>query len=463
MRDLARSKVIPGVSVEDVDRFLKRGVERLLSMQLAGGGFSYWPGELNTSWWGTMYGSFALIMARQAGYDVPEESLKRALTFLHENLFKKKGSDVYHGATWTRELAIFNLAVGKMLSPQELETFFQEYDSLSDQGKALLLLSAKEIGYLPQEKLKAMVKQLDPRFNPNRTDYSNSSFRELAVCLMAALEVGGASKEADSWAGYLLTGLKPEGRWSSTADTGWCLLALSEYYRGKETKKVAPVRFRIDYGADKPAEITVSDAASYIELDPNKLLEKGTIHVESDSKELLNYVLSITYPDVVTDPSQLAAGFTLRKKMENLNGKEEIRLGDVVRVTLEIGVTPQAKEDRYGILEYLALEDPVPAGLVPINSELKTEGVESQGSSKADDSWRDGFYDFRPTYSEFRDDGVRVFKNRAWTGAYRYSYLARAVADGEFWMRGSRISLMYDPDRFGKTLGQKVTILPVQK
>ena len=95
IRDLTRSKVIPGVSVEDVDRFLKRGVERLLSMQLAGGGFSYWPGELNTSWWGTMYASFALITARQAGYEVPEESLKRALTFLHDNLFKKKESDQY--------------------------------------------------------------------------------------------------------------------------------------------------------------------------------------------------------------------------------------------------------------------------------------------------------------------------------------------------------------------------------
>jgi alpha-2-macroglobulin len=209
--------------------------------------------------------------------------------------------------------------------------------------------------------------------------------------------------------------------------------------------------------------MTVSEAAAYLELDPRKLLQKGTIRVESDSKDLLNYALSITYPDVVTDPSQLIAGFTLRKKMENLNGKEEIRLGDVVRVTLEIGITRPEKERRYESFEYLALEDPVPAGLVPINSELKTEGVERQGSTTERDSWRDGFYDFTPTYFEFRDDGVRVFKNRAWSGAYRYSYLTRAVAEGEFWMRGSRVSLMYDPDRFGKTLGKKVTILPVEK
>ena len=463
IRDLARSKVIPGVSAEDTNRFLKSGIERLLSMQLAGGGFSYWPGQLNPSWWGTMYASFALLTASHAGYEVPKESLKRALTFLHDNLFKKRESDRYHGAAWTRELALFNLAVGKMLTPQELEPFFREYDSLRDESKALLLLSAKEVGYLSPEKLKEMVSKLNPHFDPSRTDYRNSSYRELAVCLMASVELGGTSKKADSWAGDLMRGLKPDGRWSSTADTGWCLLALSKYYRGKETKKVVPVRVRIDYGGESPTEVTVSEAAAYVDLDPRLLLEKGAIRVESDSKNLLNYDLSVAYPDVVTDPSKLTAGFTLRKKMENLNGKDEIRLGDVVRVTIEIGIVRSPKDGGYGTLEYLALEDPVPAGLVPINSELKTEGAIAQSRSREQASWRGGFFDFRPTYFEFRDDGVRVFKDRAWGGAYRYSYLARAVAEGKFWMRGSRISLMYNPDRFGKTLGKKVVILPAKK
>jgi hypothetical protein len=78
------------------------------------------------------------------------------------------------------------------------------------------------------------------------------------------------------------------------------------------------------------------------------------------------------------------------------------------------------------------------------------------------DRWRNGYYEFTPSHIEFRDDGVRVFKDRAWQGHYRYSYLARAVAAGEFWMRGSRVSLMYDPDRFGKTLGKKVKVLPAE-
>ena len=103
----------------------------------------------------------------------------------------------------------------------------------------------------------------------------------------------------------------------------------------------------------------------------------------------------------------------------------------------------------------------MPAGLVPVNSELATEGA-GESRRTTEPSWREGFSDFTPTYLEFRDDGVRVFKNRAWKGQYRYSYLARAVMEGDFWMRGSRISLMYNPDRFGKTEGRKVTVLPAK-
>ena len=93
---------------------------------------------------------------------------------------------------------------------------------------------------------------------------------------------------------------------------------------------------------------------------------------------------------------------------------------------------------------------------------MKTEGAEEAAPQQKDyrGDWTE---DFTPSYFEFRDDGVRVFKNAAWAGRYKYSYLARAVADGDFWMRGSRISLMYRPEVFGKTAARKVTILPFSK
>jgi uncharacterized protein YfaS (alpha-2-macroglobulin family) len=459
LRGLIQSGTIPGIRIDEVDKFLKSGVDRLLSMQLPAGGFVYWPGQSEVSWWGTMYATFALMVAQDGGFAVPEDRLAKALNFLEDKLFDKNETDRYHGSAWTRELAVFNLSQGGKLTAQDLDRFMANYGSLSNEGKALLILSAKKIKLLPDAKLVQMVKQLEPKVDAHRSNYTDSSYREIALCLLAEVETKADRQKANTWAGLLIRGLKPDGRWFSTADTGWCLFALSKYYRTLHQEKQHKAKIVVDYG-DKPMELTLTEASGSLELDPKALVKSGKLSIQSDSKSLIGYTLNFQYPDVVTDPAHLSNGFILTKRIENLNGKDEIRVGDVIRVTLEMDLRNPKKQD-YGKLEYLALEDPVPAGIVPINSDLKTEGVDSS-QSKPEGYGPDWMDNFTPSYFEFRDDGVRVFKDTAWTGRYKYSYLARATAEGEFWMRGSRISLMYHPERFGKTLGKKVTILPVQ-
>ncbi len=265
----------------------------------------------------------------------------------------------------------------------------------------------------------------------------------------------------DTWAGYLLKGLKPEGRWYSTADTGWCLLALSKYFQSRESAGMKSVKCKVDVKGKGVQEVQISDVPAEVELDAQALLTDGKIKLETGSDTLVNYTISRKYPDLMTDPAKLNAGFILNKRMENLNGKEEIRVGDVLRITLEFELPRSTTGNKWGQVEYLVLEDPVPAGVVPINTELATEGA-SDSKKAPDERSYDYVDDMHPTHFEFRDDGTRVFKNRVWTGRHRYSYLARAVSEGEFWMRGSRVSLMYDPDVFGKTLGRKVSVLPAQ-
>ncbi len=76
------------------------------------------------------------------------------------------------------------------------------------------------------------------------------------------------------------------------------------------------------YDGEKPVEIQVSEASAQVEVDARKLAKTGRISLECDSKHLITYTLSIIYPDLVNDPARLSKGFTLRKRVENLNGKE---------------------------------------------------------------------------------------------------------------------------------------------
>ncbi|MEW6350296.1 MAG: MG2 domain-containing protein [Thermodesulfobacteriota bacterium] len=462
VRSLVKAGKVPGITLEQVDKYLGPGLNRLLSMQLANGGFSYWPGNLTPSWWGTLYATFAMSMLKhEAGYDVPQDRLDAAIKYLRENLFESKAGDRLHSYGWIRELAILNLALNGQLSESEFQSFFGGYDSLSDQGKAHLILGANKLNYLPKERLAALIAKLDPKLNLTFTNYTNSSYREIAVCLLAAAAVDTAREKQDTWAGYLLKGLKPEGRWYSTADTGWCLLALARYFQPKEATSLKPVKCRVAVKGKGSQEVVISEVPADVELDPQALLDDGKIKLETGSDTLVNYSVSLKYPDIVTDPTKLSNGFTLHKKVENLNGKDEIRVGDVLRITLEFQVPKSTTGGRWGNVEYLVLEDPVPAGVVPINTELATEAKIGPQQQPQEREYT-GFNDMHPTHFEFRDDGVRVFKNRVWTGGHKYSYLARVVSEGDFWMRGSRVSLMYDPDVFGKTTGRKVKVLPAQ-
>jgi uncharacterized protein YfaS (alpha-2-macroglobulin family) len=369
---------------------------------------------------------------------------------------------VFRDQPWAKYLAVFNLSVGGVLTAAELQPFLETYDSLDDQARAFLLLAAIKTGALPRKEIGDRIGKLGEALDPKQNDYYNSSFRTAAVCLMAAVEANAASEKAAYWAGYLLKNLRPEGRWYSTADTGWCLLSLAAYLKGKEPPAGQTIPCKIHIGAPKPVELAVSAASTDVEIDPYKLLSAGKVAIEATRQGLVNYTLSVVHPDTEKDPAKLSKGFALRKTMENLNGKDEIRIGDIVRITLEVQIDPSIRSQR-GYWEYVALEDPVPAGLVPISSELATEGVMRENEKASEQSrWRDGYYDMEPTYREFRDDGVRVFKDRAWAGHYRFTYLARAAAEGDFWMRGSRVSLMYNPDYYGKTVGRRVRVLPAE-
>jgi len=277
---------------------------------------------------------------------------------------------------------------------------------------------------------------------------------------MATLEIEGSSSRADELAGRLMKGFKPGGSWISTADTGWCLLALSEYFKqkGVAANPNESVKVIVDYGEKEPKHLILKEPSQTLELDLSSILKNKTLNMRSDSGQFVSYNLSLTYPENPSKQLTGAEGLTLTKKIENLNGREDIKVGDILRVSLEIGYRDGSNKVAGKTLEFLALEDFTPAGLTPINTEIKTEGMEGETLSDGSSS-QDSVFEFYTSYVEFLDDGVRVFKNRIYGELYRFSYLARAVNAGTFWMRGSRISAMYDPDVNASIPGEKVKIL----
>lgn len=460
MKSLAAQNVIPNLRPDDLDRFIKSGIDKILSMQLSSGAFSYWPGQNYASYWGTVYATYALEKAHQAGYVFPQDSVKKALKYIRDNIFKFAGKSDENDQDWIKGWAILTLAEGKSLSQNDFEPIFKNYPSADDETRILILLAAKKINYLPDSKLKAELKSLKITDHSAQLGLRGSTWRKQAALLMAIVDLEGHSPQADSVAGKLIKGLKPDGSWSSTADTGWCLMALSKYYGLKSVSHEVGADVTISYGMNETKTVKLGQVGAHVSLSPQTLLAHNLISLKSDSKALVNYNLNIVYPETDNKMPRDISGIEISKTVENLNGKKEIRLGDIVKITLDINLTNKKPGAGPQIYEYLALEDFVPAGLYPINTRIATEGVDTQSENEQGDDYFSSSSNLVPTYVEFRDEGVRVFKNKLYDGSYRFSYLARAVTQGEFWMRGSRLSLMYEPSRHSRTEGKKMVISP---
>jgi alpha-2-macroglobulin len=252
----------------------------------------------------------------------------------------------------------------------------------------------------------------------------------------------------------LLAGLGKQGIWTSTSDTGWALLALREYYGSRPgSAEVVKVVVHQASGETRIVELP-GQGFQVVELGANTFLKNPSVRVESDRDEELLYKLELIFPRVDYANGGHAGGFRVRKTIENMDGSNEIRVGDVVKVHVHLDVTEESAS-------YVALDDPLPAGLVAINSALKTEeSVEEADPDEYDVLHRGpgGELKFAPSFFEIRDDRVLAFRDRIWRGGYVFTYYARAVCAGEFMLPSTKVQLMYAPEINGYTPLGKVTI-----
>jgi uncharacterized protein YfaS (alpha-2-macroglobulin family) len=122
---------------------------------------------------------------------------------------------------------------------------------------------------------------------------------------------------------------------------------------------------------------------------------------------------------------------------------------------------------------FVALEDPLPAGLEPVDTGLRTSGVEafaSIGSRSAavegdGSTWQAFLYGrwdgerWSPwEHQELHDDRVSYFARVLWTGSYTASYIARATTAGSFVAPPAYAEEMYNPAVQGRTAGVRLLV-----
>jgi alpha-2-macroglobulin len=439
LRGVIQQGLVSGVTLPETDKYLNRGVQRILSLQTDSGGFAYWPGQREPHAWGSLYAVAALSLASQQGLTVPEEAMRQAADYLKAQIQDKKRSPAI------KAFAAYVLALNQALDRDTFTAATAAFSQMQRESKILLLLAARLADLRPLADLQADLKPLlggKAEAAQDDPDDFQCRFRSPALALLAAQAILPGDPLTREEALLLLGGLDSQGIWSSTADTGWALMALGSFFKDAS------------FGAE-PVEIAISQpgvpASQRLKLDPKgfrtvgldaaALLKNPVIKVDGQAGKTWLYKLELTAPRPDIAAAGAANGFKVRRVIKNTDGSDVIKVGDLVKVTVFFEVAGKGQR-------YVVLDDPLPAGLLAINTAFKTEQPIPEWDDRGDDFvylTSEGVMRFRPNYFEIRTDRVLAFRDQVYSGSHRFEYYCRAVCEGKFVAPATRVAAMYSP------------------
>jgi len=436
-----------------VDAMVDHGVRRVLSMQTASGGLSYWPGGSQPVVWGTAYGVHMLLDAKEAGYPVPQESLDRAIQWLDG---AADGAD----ASWygrSEEYAHYVLARAGKPHKARIEQLLSELPTEGNAG------SRKEMEYLLQAALylagdRRWEAQLRDPDVTALTDHRQNSWsfysdrRRRALVLDVMVDLFGRDPDTEALANLVAGGLSEHGHgWYTTQEVAWGMSGLGKWLGSNSDDFAEPV-LSLAGRSIEPTTTSTGPERSWTVYrsseygDAELTLERsgrGTVYLVMSSEGIRHKA-----PVLVG-----GNGLTLTRTWQRADGKP-LATADVEGVTPELGdlvyTTLTLRNTSGERVQNIALVDRFAAGWEVENPRLGREHSPA---------WADTGSAWSMDHMNVRDDRVEVFGALGPGETATFTYALRAVTAGEFTAPAASVEAMYDPRLWARTAAEPVVVL----
>ncbi len=468
---------------------------RLGTLQGRDGGFAFWRRDGETWPFLTAHVAHALVRVRDAGYTVPGPMLERALGYL-KNIRKHLPEDRY-GPAVSRGLEAFALYVrqreaagrdGSSGSRAELSARAQallaadggpEQANLELIGWLYPILSALNEPSVIAPVRRALLNRVSETAG---AAHFTTRWQDGAWLLLhserrvdALLLEGLIADQPDSdLIPKLVRGLlahRTRGTWQSTQESSWVLLALNRYFRAYEATPPSFIA-RAWLGERFAGEHafrgrTTERHAIHVPMADLAAAGATDLTLGKEGAGRLYYRVGLRYAPASLTQAPADHGFHVERTYEAVDapgdvtreadGRWVFRAGARVRVK----VLMHTEDRRY----HVALVDPLPAGLEPLNPELRgTQAAPEAGRATADapgSGWRRGWRSFHGPWYEhdnLRDERAEAFAALLPEGVHRYTYLARATTPGSFLAPAPKAEEMYAPETFGRGASDRVLV-----
>lgn len=403
------------------------GVRIVAAMQTPEGGFSLWPGSVPIYEWGSAYAMHFLGEAKSAGYAVPPETLERGCGYLEQKL-----------GQWLKQLdkedgpplavaAAHALAVCGRPDQGALSRLAQEEAYWDDDTRTRLILAFLAAGRRAEALLLLEKLGTQPEKAVEERGFAlRSSVRCSAQLLEAWLQANPESTLIPPLVKRLIQSRR-NGRWGTTQENAWALLALGHYARlhkpGSESVR------GVLSGVDQDMW-NVTDSTPFAFKD---LRQMGKLALGNTGENMLYFAWSASGIPAGATVAEEDKGLRIRRTVLNLTPREAttnaaaIRQGDLLAVTLEVNGMAEP-------LDNLVIEELLPGGFEIENPNLPGD----YAGFVPRDAMR-----LPVQYQTLRDDRLIAFTGVALNGQ-RLSYLVRAVTPGNYVWPPATAACMYD-------------------
>ncbi|MEO7099214.1 MAG: MG2 domain-containing protein [Luteolibacter sp.] len=444
----ALSPFIPSfakIPEEKVKAAIQAGADRLLSMQLPDGSFTYWPGGKEPVPWAASYAGMVLMMAADKGANVPEsaiESLKKNLIESLRGLAEEKSP----AALEIHARALLVLAMAGSPQPAYHSVMMDRLADLSPSARALLasaICLADEGNEENQATARSLLTSNVP-FKLKNDDWMPWTADE-AYNLIAWIAADPSGAEPAKALDKMLHDRNPYGQWRTTWVNGWSLIAMANYAESQDVNdKTLALNLETNAGTEMISlNSDHSTATRSFKLSPDLKL-----NLTSDQKAFVRIKVAAK-PKIVPQQPVATNGLSVDRIYERIlpDGSAEIltepKVGDLIRVSLRVTLP---KDDS----RYLVIDDPLPSIFETVNNDF--------GSQKAAVGVRTSENDWHVSHSELRTDRADFYLDQVWRrGTYTVSYLARCTIAGQATAPPAKVESMYDPENFALSASRLFT------
>ena len=469
------SKDLPPAS--DLEASMAQDLEKLRTRQKPSGGWAFWWGD---EWpFVSIHVAHAIARAEAKGYKVDATMKQRAVTGLRDI---ESRIPFWYDAESRRGIVAYSLYVRRLLKdadPARARRLIVEYGGVEK-------MNLEAAGWiwptLSEDKGSAAQNAELRRLVGNRvtetagtahfvTSYGDGDYlllhsdRRADAVLLEAMMIDEPSSDLIPKLVKGLLAQRKAGKWGSTQENAFVLLALDRYFEKYEAATpafVARVWLGDKYAGDHAFK---GRSTEYGEVDiPMSFLADAKAEDLTVAKEgvgRLYFRIGMQYAPTDLRPPPADQGFTVARAYEpvddngdvtrDANGVWHFKAGKTVRVR----VTMIAPARRY----HVALVDPMPAGVEPMNAALAVTGTIPQGTAaqKSADRywyWHSTWYE----HQNLRDERAEAFSPLVWEGVHEYVYTVRATTPGTFVAGPPKAEEMYSPEVFGRGAGDIVIV-----